>query len=201
MAVKLKKILSQTSTLQPIMFGEDSLNIDVYLNVYTPRFEEESQRRRNSGVETEAGEALGIMVVPLIASWDLSDEYEVGHMIDEDVPMVNIGSDEEHIYETPKIDTWRFLYEDASTHKLVEDIREFISVRDDSRGICVIRRFRPAIKNGKPVTHEHIVPITITGLSGIPMNIMTEILRKAGDAMTPGETKSSSSEESSFTDA
>lgn len=185
------------------MFGEDSLNIEIFTNVYTPRFEEESQRRRNSGAETEAGEALGMMVVPLIASWDLSDEYDVGNMITVTEPMIStqlLKTEDVKVYMPPAINSWKFYYEDAKTHKLVEDVRETIITRDDGDGTCTIRRFAPAIKGGEIVTHPHIVPVTVTGIMNVPMNIMTEILRKAGDAMTPGEEKSSSSEESSFTD-
>lgn len=196
MAIKLSKIKSQTRTLSPIMFGEDALNVEFYVNVYTPRYEEESQRRRDSGIETTAGEALGLMVVPLIASWDLYDEFEVGNMITTEEQMINITEDGVTRLIPPPTNPWRFYYEDQKTHRLIEDMRETVISRDDTMGTCQVRRF----VQYKQEIKDHLVPITVAGLSNIPMTVMTEILRRIGEELTPGEEKSSSSEESSFTD-
>ncbi len=220
MAIKLKSIKAQTKTLDPIMFGEDSLNVEFFMNVYTPRFEEESARRQRSGQEQTAGEALGTMVVPLIASWDLVDDFEVGKMVERTTDMVLVSSatrqiallredDEpepetdltENIYILPVIEDWRFYYQDEKTGLLVESAREEVISSDEKTGTCVINSFVPKIdKSGNPFMVEHVVPVTVTGMSNIPMIVMTQILTRVGESMTPGEAKKPNSEESSFTD-
>ena len=193
MAVKLKKIKSETRTLEPIMFGSDSLNVRYYANVYTPRFEELSRRRRANNSEQTAGEALGLMVVPLLYSWDLSDEYEVGCMSVITEQIENTGTEDVPVYLEPEIDDMPFNYFDAVTDAFCEMPRE--TMVSNSDGLYQINRFIP---NGE--TREHTVPITVTGLSNVPMVVMSELLKRIGDAMTPGEAMNSSSEESSFTD-
>lgn len=186
MAVKLSKVRQQVKTLDPLKYGDEELHVSYFVNAYTPRLEEEADQPSDG-----AGKTLIRMIIPLIAQWDLMCEYPVFQYNKKD----EVEPDWAPATEPGK----RLFVVNGEGGRIGEwDPEKF----EDEHADGERKRFRYELegvfRNGEQLTEEKVVPVTMQGLLDVPLNVMTDIIKAVGEALSPGEAKSSNSE-SSFT--
>lgn len=97
--MRLHRIKKEVKDLKPITIGSETLNVGYYPNEFTPELEEANNRAQS---DPTAGGVLKRMLVPLLAHWDLTDEYPV--MVEADgktVPATDPASGEAIVEERP----------------------------------------------------------------------------------------------------
>lgn len=185
MAVKTKHIRTQKYTLPPIKYGNDDLNVSFYKNKYTPRL----QAAASIGNETPSDTMMTILL-PILAEWDLYNDYEVYHYnqyTDQTIDIGNLKSNK--LFVINGRDGKLGEYEEFITRE------EFIN-EDNTEKQSVIYHLEPLFDEGEQVIEERIVPITEQGMLDVPNQTMTDILIAIGEFVSPGEARSSNSDSS-----
>lgn len=181
MAIRNKQIKSVVKTLPPLVYGDDELHVSYYVNAYTPRAEQLVDE------EGSAGMVLLNMCLPLIAEWDLEDEYEVWQY--------EAVGDIEDGYSVPPLPR-RFVVKDKGGRLGEWDQQQ---VREEFKAGAkknVLYQLKQVYEDGEPLMQMCRVPVTKQGLLDVPHNVFTDIIRAVGQALTPGEAKSANSDSS-----
>lgn len=144
----------------PIKFGDDVLNIRYRPNYYTPRLEEIGLEARTNSSATSL---FNNMMIPLLASWDLEDVYQVAEITPN------------YVAVDPDL-----LVIDTQTGELV-GVKSSDQNNGSDNAAPLVRIIDKLEK--KPV------PITVLGLTNIPFNLLTEVMTAVGKALSPGEEK------------
>jgi len=181
----LKKLKSKTRELK-VNYGDDVLNVTYFSHAYTPRLEEESQIS-NLG----AGHAMIDMMLPLIATWDLTNEYEVWDYIKSE----ETGEVDKN-FKAPYLGPRRFVI-NGRGGKIGEwpqaKVDHEFAEGEEKWFVYVLEQ---VFEDGEPLLESKIVPVTTQGLIDVPVNVMVDIVKAVGEQLSPGEMKSSNSESS-----
>lgn len=181
MGIKVKSIRSEMGTLDAFKYGDEELHVGYFKHAYTPRLELEASATDVTG----AGEALIKMTLPIIASWDLENEYPVYQYVKGEKVEPN---------HTPTATRIFAINGEAGT--IGEWDAELVKPEPDGNSgdlAYYIHKFTQVYTDGQPRYEARTVPISEQGLLDVPLNVLTDIIKAVGEALSPGEVKNSSS--------